>query len=533
MLSAHTELIEKGEMLLQEGNSQDALRLFLHLVKRNPEDAVLRNRLGKVLVQLGMKEEAEKCFWIAMKTDPSDHAALVNLKGFWLTEGAYKASITSPSFPEKCVIGQAHPLPLSIENTGSRPWEIGPASPDGFSLGMVLADTAGNVVKEIGRSPIGRTVRPGERVMLDTCLTMIAPPGEYELKLDLLMNRITWFEPLGSIPTTTQFSLVEKETPITSFLIELTNICNFNCTFCPNEAMTRKRGMMEVATFRKTIADLRRMGFESPIGLHLMGEPLLHPRFFEFLDYAREQHIDIELHTNGMRLTDDVLDRIYGYENIVRFWISLHTPTEDMFLRIRRPVNANRENLYDSYLQSTKSAVRKKLTSGSTTDLRIYLMATPNSNALNVIDDDEQARSCLEEWYGFAEALEKELNIMYDREPVPDRILSKLPTKQLYPLFENTYIRFVPWHSWGGTFDRGCQRAPECRNPWFQFAVMWNGDCTTCCLDYDGDIGLGNIREHTIEEIWNGEKLNAIRRGFTKGEVVEERCRTCLFEPRG
>jgi MoaA/NifB/PqqE/SkfB family radical SAM enzyme len=49
-----------------------------------------------------------------------------------------------------------------------------------------------------------------------------------------------------------------------------------------------------------------------------------------------------------------------------------------------------------------------------------------------------------------------------------------------------------------------------CKNPWTHFEVNNpNGDVTMCC---DNNTILGNVNDETIEEIWNGEKFQDIRR---------------------
>ncbi len=48
--------------------------------------------------------------------------------------------------------------------------------------------------------------------------------------------------------------------------------------------------------------------------------------------------------------------------------------------------------------------------------------------------------------------------------------------------------------------------------------VDWNGDVVLCCDDWNHSTILGNLKNQTIEEIWNGEKLRAIRQAHIKGE---------------
>jgi len=55
-------------------------------------------------------------------------------------------------------------------------------------------------------------------------------------------------------------------------------------------------------------------------------------------------------------------------------------------------------------------------------------------------------------------------------------------------------------------------RKQTCKNLWERMTVYWNGDVTICIQDFDGDHVLGNLREKSIKEIWNGEKLLSIKK---------------------
>ena len=59
--------------------------------------------------------------------------------------------------------------------------------------------------------------------------------------------------------------------------IEITNICNLNCSFCPKNSRPKK--FMSVEEF-DTITD-EISPLTNTICLHLMGEPLLHPNIKE------------------------------------------------------------------------------------------------------------------------------------------------------------------------------------------------------------------------------------------------------------
>src|SRR3982751_3856514 len=60
--------------------------------------------------------------------------------------------------------------------------------------------------------------------------------------------------------------------------------------------------------------------------------------------------------------------------------------------------------------------------------------------------------------------------------------------------------------------------APQlCAMPFTQLALRSNGNIIPCCLRED--YVIGNIKDNSLKEIWNSEKIKALRREFLSGNV--------------
>jgi MoaA/NifB/PqqE/SkfB family radical SAM enzyme len=55
-----------------------------------------------------------------------------------------------------------------------------------------------------------------------------------------------------------------------------------------------------------------------------------------------------------------------------------------------------------------------------------------------------------------------------------------------------------------------------CFYPWSALSVLWDGRAVTCCVDYNGVQGVGDLNVQSIREIWNGPELSIIRKNFGK-----------------
>ena len=80
--------------------------------------------------------------------------------------------------------------------------------------------------------------------------------------------------------------------------LEISNVCNLNCSFCPGTK--RKPKVMTEEEFSRLLPKLR--PYTDFLYFHLMGEPLCHPNLEVFLRLAGEAGFKVILTTNGTLL---------------------------------------------------------------------------------------------------------------------------------------------------------------------------------------------------------------------------------------
>ena len=134
--------------------------------------------------------------------------------------------------------------------------------------------------------------------------------------------------------------------------LEISNICNLSCAFCPGTKRPKHR--MTEEDFSSLMPRLR--PFSDYLYFHLMGEPLLHPDLERFLQIAGEWDFKVILTTNGTLLKDRQ-ERLLSSPALHKVNISLH---------------ALKQTICVSPLQSTSpiasgSAKRRKAENSSST----------------------------------------------------------------------------------------------------------------------------------------------------------------------
>lgn len=273
--------------------------------------------------------------------------------------------------------------------------------------------------------------------------------------------------------------------------LEITNVCNLSCAFCPGTR--RPAGFLSPEDFQ-TLAEKLRPHTEH-LYLHLMGEPLLHPRLDGILARAAGLGFRVMLTTNGTLLRER-RELLLSSPAVEKVSVSLHS------------FEGNRKEGLTDYLAGCLSFAKGAGEAGKKCVLRLWNLDgrdTRGSSRLN-----GEILSALEEAF-----------------PPPWTEGRRGTT-----LAPNVFLE------WGEKFDWPDLSAPEGRAPTFchglrdQVGVLVDGTVVPCCLDHEGDIPLGNLYQSSLSEILASPRARTIYDGFSQGQAREALCRKCGFARR-
>jgi len=324
-----------------------------------------------------------------------------------------------------------------------------------------------------------------------------------------------------------------------SFFLELTNKCNFHCEFCPSDSQTRLHGYMELSLVKKIFDEISQKKIVPVVNLHLMGEPTLHPKLDEILAYAKSKNVKVSLTTNGSTLVKKrvpiLLDSISG--SIIA---SLMTPTEETY-KIRGDVGLS----WDRYIDNFRLLIKEHLKKISRDDKIEYeivfrvMVSSPNKKTtVKVLENAKSLKENYDEWSNFVEEVENELDLKpFVRQNIEsDKTFSLIGDglrEISFYLQKNFKIQFWKADTFANTrvsdeFKLVAEEKTQfCPHPFTDFGVLWNGDVSLCCLDYDATLKVGNVKNHSVEEVLKNTESNKLRSSMHGLEKLHPTCVKC------
>lgn len=265
--------------------------------------------------------------------------------------------------------------------------------------------------------------------------------------------------------------------------VEISNICNLKCSFCPGT--TRKPKRMNADEFKIVLEKIK--DYTDYIYFHLLGEPLCHPDLESFLKIAENMGFKVIITTNGTLLSKNktVLLKSNSHYKTV---ISLHSFEAN-----------NNKTSFSEYLDECfsygKEAENKKI-------VVFRLWNNGGKDSFN-----EEIVKALENYFP------KPWNIERNGTRIGEKIYIQYGDKFDWPTLENSSTD-------ENIFCYGLRD---------QIGILADGTVVPCCLDNNGEIALGNIFTSDLEEILNSQRAQNIYNGFSKRTACEELCKRCSF----
>jgi radical SAM protein with 4Fe4S-binding SPASM domain len=273
--------------------------------------------------------------------------------------------------------------------------------------------------------------------------------------------------------------------------IEISNICNVQCSFCP--VVERDKQIMSIEEFEDIIKQAAPLCDE--VCLHLMGEPLAHPHFRQIIELCKKYKTKVQLTTNGL---------------LIRKYKELIAST-DIIRQINFSLQAYVDNFPHKPVEDYIGSLIDFVYHANTVRPELYI----NFRLWNQQSEFEDNSSILD-------YIERSLDIRINRNIQVEAIKSKRIWNRLYLHFDSRF----EWPS----LDLPIQGdSGRCHGVINHVGIHANGKVVPCCLDKEAIIELGNVKNEKLFDILNNERTSKMRDGFKNNKLVEELCQKCTY----
>lgn len=273
--------------------------------------------------------------------------------------------------------------------------------------------------------------------------------------------------------------------------IELTNACNVSCSFCPRQEVDMEIGYMDENLYRKII-DEAAMHLPVKVVFFFRGESLLHPKFEEYLRYAKEKGLGpIQFASNALALEEDIAEKMLDI-GIDFISFSLDTLNEDVYRSTRKSGDLP-HSMKNVIALSEKCRERRKKGLPAPT-LQVSTIELPDYIG-------EQA-----DFIAFWKQYVDIVRVYYEHDE-KGRFRDRKVEEALSVL----------------------QERKPCRKVFTDFLIYWDGSLALCNYDWGGEALAGmNLNRMTIQEAWDSRDYERIREMHLADTLTDGiMCRNC------
>ena len=253
-------------------------------------------------------------------------------------------------------------------------------------------------------------------------------------------------------------------------LVEPVSSCNLRCPFCfqTDKSFTRKpyMGVMDFEFFKNIIdqADKLETG---AITIASRGEPTMHKKYIDMLEYIdqKENIYEIKTNTNGTYLTEEICHAIFKY-NVTQVVVSSDHYIKEDYERLR--LGSNFEKVVKNV--DMLFNIRKEHYPDSLTEIRI-----------SGIDNERNLDR------------EKFKDFWIKRS---DHVTAGFPLER-WDTYKNDILSDIK---------------DPCELLWDRMYVWFDGKVNPCDADYKSYLSYGSAKEYSLKELWNNKIISNIRK---------------------
>lgn len=277
---------------------------------------------------------------------------------------------------------------------------------------------------------------------------------------------------------------------------DISNNCNHKCFFCSNHRISKKENL-DTELLYKVLKECRDEG-TTDIAFYATGEPFIRKDLAKIVRYAKQElgFPYIFIVTNGALATPErakeVLDA--GLDS-VKF--SVNAGSRETYKTVHG------KDDFDKVLQHIKWFWDYRKTSGLKYGIYYSMVRTHVTE---------------HEWPILQELLK----------PITDDDSMRSVSNQGGNMLSNNKTEKIDTKNLLGSLESNQAVKGRCPDPFFRATVTPQGFLTTCVVDYQNYLCMGDLRTHTLKDLWYSETFASFRKKHLEARLTGLICQNCL-----
>lgn len=292
---------------------------------------------------------------------------------------------------------------------------------------------------------------------------------------------------------------IPLDTPM-RLTIDSSSICNFRCAFCPHSSNDKE--MLAQAAFpfelaKKIIDDATQFPQKiKQFSLAVFGEPFVNKKLPEILQYAQSKDIaeKYEMTTNGSLLTPDIANKLTadGDRNFL-INISIYGLCNEDYYHF---CGIKTSNIFNKIIENVR-----------------YLFSIKKSAHIHIKITDAVCKT------------EEQRNKFFEIfSPICDSLSVEHAVSMWYESPNNETDADM------NIYMQPRMEKHICALPFYMLTVNTDGTVVPCCNDWKCRFNLGNAKEQSLLEIWNGKAFRECQlKHLQSGYKNFSPCSSCGF----
>ncbi|WP_234119681.1 radical SAM/SPASM domain-containing protein [Clostridium hydrogenum] len=273
--------------------------------------------------------------------------------------------------------------------------------------------------------------------------------------------------------------VIPLQTPFHIF-VDPSSSCNFRCKFCFNRNKDKSDSkVMKFDLFVKIINDLKQFPNKLKVlRLYKDGEPLVNKRLPEMIAYAKQMNVaeSIDFTTNGSLLCPEKnLELIESGVDAIN--ISVEGLSAEKYLEV-----SGVKIDFDRYVENIRHLYKNRK------NCRIHIKTTD----VNIENEEER----FYEIFG--------------------NICDEISIEKVVPIWPNVDITDVKSDFKTGLYNQKIKGVKVCPYIFYSMSINSDGSVSSCFIDWQHTNVIGDVRQNSVKEIWEGIAMKELRMSHLK-----------------